>query len=215
MNRRVILVAVAACFLVTGAWYAFLWSPQSSEIQSAKAQATTAEQHKSDLEIKLRGLQSAQKRLPDLKAQLDVLRAALPDGPQLDNAIQTVQDAAKASGVEISSMSPTPLTAAPKPAPAPAAASSSDSSSSSKSTTATTTPAPAAATTATVPEIKVTIAVSGTYMQTVDFMNRLNGAPRLVVIDAVGMSGQADAAKNVKVTTSILSRFFLVPGGTK
>lgn len=213
MNRRVILVAVAACFLVTGAWYAFLWSPQSSEIQSAKAQATTAEQHKSDLEIKLRGLQSAQKRLPDLKAQLDVLRAALPDGPQLDNAIQTVQDAAKASGVEISSLSPAPLTAAPKPAPAPAAASSSDSSS--KSTSATTTPAPAAATTATVPEIKVTIAVSGTYMQTVDFMNRLNGAPRLVVIDAVGMSGQADAAKNVKVTTSILSRFFLVPGGIK
>ena len=211
MNRRVILVAVAACLLVAGAWYAFLWSPQSSEIRSARDHAATAEQQQKDLDLKLRGLQATQKKLPELKAQLDVLRAAMPDAPQLDNAIQTVQDAAKAAGVDLTTVTPAPLAAPVKPAPVVSAAANGTGSTTTTTPAAQAVPAPSAAVT----EMKVNIAVTGTYLQVIDFVNRLNAAPRLVVVDALGLSGQADQNKNVKVITSIQSRFFVAPGGVK
>ena len=64
MNRRLILVAVAACALVTGAWYAFLWSPQSDQISHTKQQLATTEQQQKDLGVQLRGLEAAKKKLP-------------------------------------------------------------------------------------------------------------------------------------------------------
>ena len=111
MNRRLILVAVAACALVTGAWYAFLWSPQSDQISDTKQQLATTEQQQKDLGVQLRGLEAAKKKLPEINLQLNSLRTSLPPAPQLDNAIATVQDAAKASGVEVTALTPTPLPA--------------------------------------------------------------------------------------------------------
>jgi Tfp pilus assembly protein PilO len=188
VNRRVILVSVAACALVTGAWYAFLWSPQSEKINKTNQLLTTTQQQQKDLSLQLRGLESAKKKLPEIKAQLDTLKAALPDAPRLDNAIATVQDAAKGSGVDLTSLTPAPL-------PAPG----------------TKTPGPQAA----VPEIKVTISVTGSYFQVMDFVNRLNAAPRLVVVDNMSLSGQVDQAKNVKVATQVTGRLFFAPEGTK
>ena len=190
MNRRVILVAVATCALVTGAWYAFLWSPQSDQIAKTKQQLATTEQQQKDLNFQLRGLEAGKKKLPETKAQLDTLRAALPSAPLLDNAISTVQEAAKASGVDLSSLAPSPLPAA-KGAPGAGA--------------------PAAA----VPEIKVTMSVAGTYFQVLDFVNRLNASPRLVVVDNLSLSGQLDQAKNVRVMTQLTGRLFFAPEGTK
>jgi Tfp pilus assembly protein PilO len=188
VNRRVILVAVAACALVTGAWYTFLWSPQSDQIASTKKQLDATQQQQKDLNVQLRGLEAAKKKLPEIKAQLDTLRAALPPAPQLDNAIATVQDAAKGSGVDLTALTPAPL-------PAPG-------------TTAT---GPKAA----VPEIKVTMTVAGSYFQIMDFVNRLNTEARLVVVDNVSLSGQIDQAKNTKVMTQLTGRLFFAPEGTK
>ena len=185
MNRRVVLISVAACLLVTGAWYALLWSPQSGDLKQAHDRSAAALQKEHDLSAQLGGLQAAQKRMPEIKAQLDTLTASVPDAAQLDGVISTVQTAAAGAGVDIMALTPTPMGSG------------------------------GAKTASPLPEIRVTMGVSGSYLQVVDFVNRLNTAPRLVVIDNFGLSGATDQNKNVKVNTQLMGRFFVTPGGGK
>ena len=105
MNRRV-LIGVVSAIAVVGLWFLLLWQPQQAKIGKARTRAQAAEQQASDL-----GLQV--KRLRDLKAgtalkqsQLERLRVAIPDQPNLAEFILDANQAATTAGIDFLSVTP-------------------------------------------------------------------------------------------------------------
>jgi Tfp pilus assembly protein PilO len=191
VSRRVILIAVAAAVVVSGIWYMTLWSPQQNALGAAHQRTTAAEQQASDLGLKVHGLEVARKDMPAKQAQLDILRAAIPDQPQLDQMIATVNNAAIASGVDLTALAPAqpPVTGGPGANP----------------------PRVVGGPT----ELNLSMSISGTYFQLTDFVNRLNAAPRLVVVDTLSLAGTAD--KSAKMSSALSAKMFVQPSaaGTK
>ena len=193
MNRRALLIGGAAALVVLLAWYFLLWSPRSDDIAEARDRKDAAESEAQQLQSEIERLRAAQRDEPLRRAQLETLRIAVPDDPNLAQFILDTNDAATKAGIDFISIAPSP------PAAATAAA----------ATTATTTPTSGASATpgagATPPaEIKVSLQVQGGYFQVLDFVNRLNDLPRLVVIDSVTVS--ADAAG--RLSTALQARMF-------
>jgi type IV pilus assembly protein PilO len=58
-----------------------------------------------------------------------------------------------------------------------------------------------------VSELRLSMAVKGTYFQVVDFVNRLNGMPRLVVVDSLNLTGD----KSGSLSAQINARMFVQP----
>ncbi len=56
-------------------------------------------------------------------------------------------------------------------------------------------------------DLKLSLAVKGTYFQVVDFLNRLDGMPRLVVIDGLNLTGD----KSGVLSAQINARMFMQP----
>lgn len=60
---------------------------------------------------------------------------------------------------------------------------------------------------AAVTELKLSLAVKGSYFQVVDFINRLNGMPRLVVVDGLNLTGDKTGALSAQIN----ARMFMQP----
>ena len=202
MNRRVILGAVAAAVVVLLGWYLLLWSPAAKSAKDAKARAATAEAQQQQLQSEISRLKEAQRNEPANQAKLEALRTAIPDDPALGQFIIDVNDAANRSGILFMSISPSE----PKAGTVAAAGATTG-------TTGTTVPgtrvsvvpvsAPA--------EISVSLQLKGGYFQVLDFLNRLDAMPRLVVTDSINVS--ADQAG--VLTVGLSSRIFVraIPAG--
>ena len=199
MSRRPVLIGVAAALGVLVFWFLFLWSPQGSKITKAKERAAQAESERQELQLRIARLKSLQQAEPQKRAQLESLRVAIPDEPNLAQFILDANTAANVSGIEFLSISPSPPAAATGPA-------------GSGSTPPATTPAaPGAGARPAV--INLQMSVSGGYFQVVDFVNRLNGLSRLVVIDSLGLTTGAPAAAatsaSTGLTVAITARMFV------
>ena len=187
MNRRVIAIGAGGAAVLLLLWYFLLWSPQGKNIEAARERRQTAEQQAQELNVRLDRLREQKRRETATRSQIELLRVAIPDQPNLAQFILDTNDAATRSGVDFLSVAPTP------PA-APAAAASAGG----------TAPAPA--------EIRLALSITGGYFQVIDFVNRLNEMPRLVVIDTmnVGASGEA-----TQLSVQLTARMFVssVPAG--
>jgi len=184
MNRRV-LIPVGVGVVVVVLWFVALWSPQSSALSDARKRKDTATQQGATLRDQLARLQQAVRDQPLKQSQLETLRVAIPDQPNLAEFILDANDAANKSGIDFLSISPTPP------------------SGQSQRSTATTTPG-AAAGAAPIP-ITMSITISGGYFQVLDFINRLNRLPRIVVVDSLNISTSGDAST---LQVSISARMF-------
>ena len=198
MSRRPLLIGVAAALGVLLFWFIFLWSPQGSKISKAKDRKVAAESEQQELQLRIARLKSLQQQEPQKRAQLENLRVAIPDEPNLAQFILDANTAANVSGIQFMSISPSPPAAATGPAgsaPAP-------------------TPSPATPAAGARPAvINLQLSVSGGYFQVVDFVNRLDGLPRLVVIDSLGLTagpaGPQAAASSTGLSVSITARMFV------
>jgi Tfp pilus assembly protein PilO len=186
------LIGIAAALAVLVLWFLFLWSPQGSKLSDAEDRTDAAESEQQELQARIDRLQSLQQDEPQKRAQLENLRVAIPDEPNLAQFILDANAAANASGINFLSISPSPPVAVSGPGAAPSP---------------TTPGAPAAGTAPAV--INLQMSVSGGYFQVVDFINRLNGLPRLVVIDTLTLAtgGQATAGATT-LSVSISARMF-------
>lgn len=208
MNRRVILLAVGAAVLVLAGWYLLLWSPSKSSLDKAKERRQTAEQQQQQLQAEINRLKEAQRNEPQNRAKLETLRTAIPDDPALGQFIIDVNDAATRSGIDFVSIAPAePRLATTAAAPA---ATTTTAAGSTPTTTATTT-APAVAPATPPAEISVALQIGGGYFQVLDFLNRLDALPRLVVTDALNMSSDNVGRLTVGVTGRIFVR--AIPAG--
>jgi Tfp pilus assembly protein PilO len=205
VNRRVILFAVVAAVIVLAGWYLLLWSPTKSDLDKAKERRAAAESQQSQLRSEIQRLQEAQRNEPANRAKLERLRTAIPDDPSLGQFIIDVNDAATRSGIDFISIAPTePHTAARAPVVTTTTVAGS---------TPTTSNAPLASTTpgAAPAEIGLTLQIQGGYFQVLDFLNRLDSLPRLVVTDSLNIS----PGENVRLTVAISARMFVrdIPAG--
>jgi len=173
MNRR-LLIPLGAGVLVILLWFVALWSPQGSALSSAKKRKTDAQAQGATLRDQLKRLQDARRDQPLKQSQLETLRVAIPDDPNLAQFILDANDAASRSGIDFLSITPT------QPTPP------------SQATTGSTVPGGGSATP--VP-IRIGMAIAGGYFQVLDFINRLNALPRIVVVDSLTMAGGASSAQ--------------------
>src|SRR5437763_6302590 len=152
MNRR-LLIPVGAGVVVVILWFVALYSPQSSALKDARKRANDAAQQTATLRDQLSRLQQAQQSQPLKQSQLETLRVAIPDTPNLAQFILDANDAASAAGIDFLSITPTPPPSASQgPTAAPTAGGGN----------AATGPVP----------IKITMSASGGYFQVLDFVNR-------------------------------------------
>jgi Tfp pilus assembly protein PilO len=180
MSRKVIAIAVAALVAIGGIWYVALWAPQGTSLKKANASATSAEQKESTLKAQVAALQLQRAQLPVLQAQMAQLSQAVPAVAGIDKVIDNVTAVALASGVTLSSLSPPALGAT----------------------------AAGAAASGVIP-MSMTVTVSGTYFQIVDFINKLNSMPRLAVVDGFNLATPDKTSG--KISTTISARVFLAP----
>lgn len=210
MNRRAVLIAAAAAAVVLVGWYLLLFSPTKSDLDKAKKRTEAAKTQSQQLEAEIARLRSAQRSEPARRAQLEQLRTAIPDTPNLAQFILDVNDAAAKSGIDFVSIAPTE----------PKAATPTSSGGGVTPTPATTVPAGGTTptTTATVTgsgrapaEITVQLQIIGGYFQVLDFLNRLDRLPRLVVTDAINIS----ADNSGRLTAGVNGRIFVrtIPAG--
>lgn len=203
MNRRVTLMAILAAVVVLVAWYFLLWSPRSDELDEARERKEQAEQENQNLEAQLARLRADQQREPQLRASLEKLRVAIPDRPDLAQFILDTNDAAVRSGIDWVSIAPTPPAAATPAATA---------------TTTTTAPETTGTTGTTAPpvaqlpaQIVLSMQVNGGYFQVMDFLNRLDAMPRIVVVDGLTMSADGTGRLSATLTARMFTQPSAVP----
>lgn len=179
-NRRIPLMAASAAVLLAIIWYFLFWSPQAKSLTSAHKARAAAEQKMGELQQQMGSLQALVKQIPADNAKFAEREAALPDNPQLDQALNLLHQAAVQTGVTVSNINPsTPQGAA-------------GNGSSQQSTALSGGPA-----------ITLNISVNGGFVQIRSFLNALDQLPRTLVVDKVSIS-----ISGVNSTASITARIF-------
>lgn len=194
MNRRALLIGVAGALALLVLWYVVLWSPTASKLDDARERKQTAEEQASQLRSQIQRLRQSQNNQAQQQAKLTAQRASIPDTPKLGEFILDVNDAAVKSGIDFISVAPSVPTAA---AAAPAAATTATT----VATAGTTTAAPTGPA-----EIKLALQIQGGYFQVLDFLNRLDALPRLVVTDSLNVT--ADNTPTARLTVAVTARIF-------
>lgn len=216
MNRRALAIGAGAAVAVVLLWYFAFWSPRNRALDQAKDRRQAAEQQESQLRTEIARLRGAQNQEPARRARLEALRTAIPDEPNLGQFILDANDAATRAGIDFISIAPQ-LPAAPTAAPgaAPGGAGGGATTTTAPGGGTATTVAPgggaSAAQAARPAEVRLSLQIRGGYFQVLDFMNRLDDLPRLVVSDSVSVT----ADQNARLTVALTGRTFLrsVPPG--
>src|SRR5438270_13331934 len=111
MNRR-LLIPIGVGVAVIVLWFVALWGPQGSALSSARRRASDAIAQRETLRDQLRRLQDSRRDQPLKQSQLETMRVAIPDDPNLAQFILDANDAASKAGIDFLSITPTPPTAA-------------------------------------------------------------------------------------------------------
>jgi len=179
MRRQTVLVTAGATLGVVLLWYLFFWAPRGHGLSSAKKQARAAEAKQAELQNQLTALQGLQQRSAITRAKLEQVRIAIPDQPALAEFILDANAAATKAGIDFLSISPQPPTTAAVAGSTPVAGAST---------------------------INMTINASGGYFQVLDWVNRLDLLPRIVVIDQFSLAaGQSSATLTVGLTARMFT----------
>jgi Tfp pilus assembly protein PilO len=178
MRRQTVLVTAGATLAVVLLWYVFFWAPRGHGLSSAKKQARAAETKRAELQNQLTTLQGLRQKSASTRAKLEQLRIAIPDQPALAEFILDANAVATKAGIDFLSISPQPPTVG--------------------SAAVGTTPVAGAST------INMAITASGGYFQVLDWLNRLDLLPRIVVIDTLSLS----AAPSASLSVSLSARMF-------
>jgi type IV pilus assembly protein PilO len=178
LGRRSIVIGVVAAFVVLLLWWFLLWSPQRKKVDDAKARTEAAQQQAAQLRVTLSRLQELKRTEALKRSQIEALRVAVPDQPNLAQFILDANDAANKAGIDFLSVTPSP--------PATAAAGG-------------TTPAGAPA------AVNLAMSITGGYFQVLDFVNRLTDLPRIVVIDNLSLAAGDGSNMTVSITARMFT----------
>lgn len=108
MNRRAVLIGAIGAVVVLVLWWFALWSPRASDIEAAEERRDLALDEVQQLELRLARLEALAEREPQLRRQVEDLRAAVPDTPDLGEFIIDANEAADLSGIDFLTITPAP-----------------------------------------------------------------------------------------------------------
>ncbi len=178
MIRRVVLIAATGLVVVVAAWFGLFWHPETSHLSALEDQRSQAMETVGQLEGQLAGLKALQLKTPAEKAALTKLEKAVPEGPSLDQLLDSLNTAAVHAGVTLTSVS------APTPAGWAGA----------------TTGETSAVTAGGPQSITLSVAVNGSNADVLRFVTALDSQPRLFVVDNFVLNGTVQTG-GVQATT--------------
>jgi len=256
VTRKWSALAVVLVLAILAAGWFLLVSPKRGEAADLQQQAADQESANAKLVSELNELKQQQAELPQQRAELAVMRKQIPDNPALPTLIRDLTQAGRKVGVSINTMAPAvPVAVVAPAATTPVAStststtstSSTDSSSSSSSTdssstdssstgstgttgststTGSTTPTTPTVAAPTLYQVPLTLAVSGSYFELEQFINKLEGLRRSFLVsgftlapatgDQAASSTTTDAAAPAAgdLTLSLQGRVFIAPPAT-
>jgi Tfp pilus assembly protein PilO len=195
--------AVLVLAILAAGWF-LLVAPKHQATANLKTRATSQEQANARLQQQIQVLQAQQQDLPQQQAKLATLSTQIPGNPALPSLIRDLTTAADKVGLTIDSMAPAQPVALVAPLAAVAPAPPPDTTDTSGATDSTTTtpvaPAPAASTLFQVP---LTLGVTGSYFEVEQFLNKLEGLKRSMLISGLTVTpGTGSAATSTSSTSS-------------
>lgn len=179
-KAKVIVIAVLASIVISGAWFMVLWKPQGATLEKAREEKAAAEQRADQLQARLNHLKDLEANAAVLERDRALLAAAIPDKDQLDQFITDMNAQAGKSGVSFVSIAPQ------DPGAAGAA------------------PVVGAAAAAT--PIALQIQVTGDYFAILRFLEQVRDAARLVTVENFALSKGGEGGQ---MSASITGRMFL------
>ncbi len=179
-RRQIVVLAVLLSAVLIVAFVFLIWNPKGKEISAANANLASLQSQNSTAQAQIATLIAFKAQLPTAKLELARLQTAIPNYPDLANFILAVNAISNKSGITFISISPS------QPAPQAATAGA-----------AGTSPAP--------PIVALSIQIKGGYFQVLDFMNRLDNLPRLVVTSTLSLSGSGQTTGAYSSTGSQVS----------
>jgi Tfp pilus assembly protein PilO len=198
-SRKKPILAVLGAIVVAALLFVAVWSPQTKKMTKQRAALTAGQAQLATGRTQIASLRKQQASLGDVQTKIAALKSAIPDTPVIDQLIDQINALAVMSGVTLQTFSPTvaPPTAS-VPVAAPAAGGTS-------AVAPSALPAPVAAK---AQVVNMPMGVTGSYLQIIDFVNRLNAAPRLFVVDGVTVTATAQG-----LTAQVTARTFYVGTG--
>ena len=185
MIRRVVLIAAVGLFVVVGAWFGLFWRPETSHLHALENQRFQATNNVDILQGQLDSLKALQLKTPAERAALGNLEQAVPQGPSLDQLLNSLNTAAVQAGVTLSSVgTPTPAGWAGTAAGASGSAALGGPQS-----------------------ISLSVSVNGTNARVLRFVTVLESQPRLFVVDNFSLNGTSQATTG---GTSLSLRAFYI-----
>ena len=103
-KHRIPIVSALAVVVIVAIWYAALWMPEGSRLKAAKLAEQQAQQQVATNQAQLTALRGQEPKVPGEEKVLRSLVTAVPDGPSLDQLVETINDAARKSGVSIATL---------------------------------------------------------------------------------------------------------------
>jgi Tfp pilus assembly protein PilO len=188
--------AIAALVILAAGWF-LLVKPQKSKASDLRTQTATQEQANQLLTTKIEALQAQQKQLPQQQQILEKFATKIPESASQPSLIRALTTTAKASGVDLASITPgasTQLDAAAGGTATPGAA----------------------AAAAALYSMPITLSVNGSYANLESFFSGLEQLPRAFLVSGFGLtpggaSSTGEAAANA-LTATITTAVFYAPG---
>jgi len=154
MRQRKVLIGLVVGLFVLLIWLVAVFTPEGHKLAAVNTQTQAAQVQQTTLQDRLARLKTYSKESGEFEALSQRLTAAVPATSDVYDYITAISNAAAATGVDVSDVSPsTPVTGG------------------------------------NVAVIPVTVAVTGSYDQTLAFIKALYALPRLTIITQVSLSG--------------------------
>lgn len=187
MKRQIVLAGVGLV-VVIALVFVFLIRPVSSDIAAVKKQTEDARTQESTLRVQLRALQQARANATDIAARLAKFDLLLPGTSDIPAFIRQVQDASNLSGIQLTSIAPsppTPLAAGPGVDPV--------------------------VTGKGVFTLNVVLQVSGGFFRLESFLQRLENLQRVVMVSNMSISPTVEADTGLfTLNSTITLQMFVV-----
>lgn len=175
-TQRIAVATAGVGLLLVVVWYLLLWSPQGHKLAAARQAHAAADAKISQLHTQISGLQALEREIPADKLKLAQYTSAVPNSPQLAEALHQIQAVASSAGVTMSAISP--------------------------SSNPTTGAASSGQTASSVPALAFTISASGSYQQLMTYLSSLDQMPRTLVVKSLSLTGGSGPNQSLSASIS-------------
>lgn len=198
-KRQLTIVTALVCLLVLVVGFMLLVKPERSKASSVKAQTATVQGQVQSLRAQLATLEDEKHNLAAQQAVLAQIVQQLPAQPALPALLRSLDAAAAATNVDLTNVSPgNPIAFTANPVAKAAAAPSAGAASATTTTTSASTGAVSG-----LAQIPLSLSVTGSYFDIEQFLDRLEGLQRSMLVKTFTVGYQGDKSASSGSTQTV------------